>query len=70
MKIEFDPFLYSEKAVKKAIEDYRNIAEITYSCKNTIQCELSNSIYDIRLTEHEFVNYVLLLSVSMKDDME
>ncbi len=66
MTIEFDEQLYSVAAIKQAICDYREIAEIV--CEpmvSSIKCIITKSSYDMELTKLEFCNYVLSLSVSM-----
>ena len=66
MTIEFDSQLYSGAAVRQAILDYGDIAQII--CTPTdhgMQCTIVKSAYDMILTKLEFCNYVLSLSVSM-----
>ena len=66
MTIEFDNQLYSGAAVKQAILDYGDIAQITcIPTDHSIQCTIVKSAYDMVLTKMEFCNYVLSLSVSM-----
>ena len=65
--IRFDLGIYQERAVLSAVQDYQSIAEIR--CRKTgkeILCEIVHSEYDLALTENEFCNYVLSLSVSME----
>ena len=66
MTIEFDKQLYSDAAVKQAIRDYKDIAQIICSStKQGVQCTIVKSAYDMLLTKLEFCNYVLSLSVTM-----
>lgn len=58
--IEFDLNLYDQKCIKKAIEDFSDIAEIIpEKCDNKIICRVLTSKSDINLTACEFSNYII-----------
>ena len=58
--IEFDLNLYDQKCIKKAIEDFSDIAEIiSEKCDNKIICRMLASKADINLTVCEFSNYII-----------
>lgn len=58
--IEFDLNLYDQKCIKKAIEDFSDIAEIIpEKCDNKIICRVLTSKADINLTACEFSNYII-----------
>lgn len=64
MIIQFDKSLYSEQAVKQAIDDYAPIAKIHISCTPEYYvCSIVQSNYPIETTVQEFSNYVLNLTV-------
>ena len=67
LKLEFDPEIYTEKAVKKSIEDYRDIAKITFNNSNpdAYICNIEHSKYPDEITAVEFANYVLELTVTI-----
>lgn len=65
--IRFDLSIYRENAVLSAIQDYRSIADIRcQKTKKEMLCEIVHSEYDPALTEKEFCNYVIALTVSME----
>lgn len=65
--IRFDLSIYQESAVLSAIQDYRSIADIRCEkTHNEMLCEIVRSEYDPGLTEKEFCNYVISLTVSME----
>ena len=58
--IEFDLNLYDQKCIKKAIDDFYDIAEIiSEKCDNKIICRMLASKADINLTTCEFSNYII-----------
>ena len=58
--IEFDLNLYDQKCIKKAIDDFYDIAEIiSEKCDNKIICRMLASKADINLTACEFSNYII-----------
>lgn len=58
--IEFDLNLYDQKCIKKAIEDFSDIAEIIpEKCDNKIICRMLASKADINLTACGFSNYII-----------
>lgn len=58
--IEFDLNLYAQKCIKKAIDDFYDIAEIiSEKCDNKIICRMLASKADINLTACEFSNYII-----------
>lgn len=69
MEIEFDTSLYPQSAIKKAIKDYKNLAD--FACKRSkdkFLIRISN-IKDSSmkpLFAGEFSNYVLALSAALK----
>ncbi len=64
MKIDFDKSIYSEKAVRQAINDYASIADIEMiNTPERCVCSITRSDYPIEITRLEFSNYVLNLSV-------
>ena len=64
MTIQFDKSIYSETAVKQAIEDYTSIAEINMiSTPESYICSINQSDYPMETTALEFSNYVLNLTV-------
>ena len=66
MKIRFDTSIYSPAAIEKAIRDYQHIVSIKAKRSGKhIVCELSNCVYSEDVTQMEFSNYVLNLTVSM-----
>ena len=66
--ITFDLSLYSSQAIKQAISDYQNIAQIrSHQTDTGVECYLEKAKYDLKLTEMEFSNYVLCLTVSMSE---
>lgn len=69
MTVQFDKSIYSEKAVKKAIEDYLPIAEIDMiSTSQSCICSIIRSEYPMETTALEFSNYVLNLSVMSENE--
>ncbi|MBR3494242.1 MAG: HxsD-like protein [Clostridia bacterium] len=65
--IEFDTSLYAPEAVRKAIQDYSGLARITLEEEGGVcRCRFSRCRYPLRLTQLEFANYVLNLTVSMR----
>ena len=69
-RVEFDLTIYSESAVLRAIEDYREICNIAVSVKNGLLiCEFSDCKYELTATIHEFSNYVIdLMNVNAYAD--
>ena len=66
MKLRFDTSIYLPTAIDKAILDYQQIASIkAIRSGNHIVCELSGCVYPEDITQMEFSNYVLNLTVSM-----
>lgn len=64
MKIEFDKTIYSENAVRQAINDYASIADIDMiNTPERCVCLINRSDYPMETTILEFSNYVLNLSV-------
>lgn len=64
MRIEFDKTIYSEKAVRQAINNYATIANIEMiNTPESYVCSINQSVYPIETTLLEFSNYVLNLSV-------
>ena len=59
----FPASIYNQSDIKRAIVDYSGICRITTSesC-NGVSCTFSDSITDIKLTAHEFSNYLIELS--------
>lgn len=65
--IEFDLDLYSEKAIHQAIKDYKGVAQIIANKdENIIRCYIKGAKYDYFETCHEFDNYVLGMSITMR----
>ena len=63
--IRFDLELYQETAVLQGIQDYQDIAIIHPQVHDRfIDCRITESQYDMDLTEKEFSNYVLCLTVA------
>ena len=59
-RVEFDLAIYSESAILRAIEDYREICNIAVSKKNDLlMCEFSDCQYEPTVTAQEFSNYVI-----------
>lgn len=69
MNINFDTYLYSISAVKKAIKDYHNLADFSFrKQKNLIKVTIKN-IKESNLKtlfKQEFSNYVLYLTGKLK----
>lgn len=64
MTIEFDKTIYSEKAVRQAIDSYASIADIEMiNTQESCVCSINQSVYPIETTLLEFSNFVLNLSV-------
>lgn len=64
MKVVFDKNLYYETAVRRAIDDYSELAEIKMtSTPDSCVCSIIRSDYPLETTTLEFSNYVLNLSV-------
>ncbi len=69
MTVVFDKDLYSESAVRQAILDYAEIAEIGLICsEDNCVCTIIRSEYPLETTALEFSNYVLNLSVMSEKD--
>ena len=67
-RIEFDSLLYKKEAVKQAIADYQELAEIyLQDCGSKYICEISHTKYNLEETCLEFGNYVLELTIAMGD---
>ena len=70
MIIEFDKTIYSEKAVRQAINTYASIANIEMiNTPERCVCSINQSIYPIETTLLEFSNYVLNLSVMSEKEI-
>ena len=64
MRVQYDKSIYSETAIKKAIVDYSNLAEIElYNTPECFICSINHSDYPMEITAMEFSNYVLNLTV-------
>lgn len=62
--IIFDLDIYDYNSICKGIEDYTKIAQINLTC--TVQeciCTFNNCMYELSLTQNEFENYVLGLTI-------
>ena len=58
----FNKDIYSKKCISRAIEDYKDLAEISFSENGMYYiCEFSNTKYDKMETEREFANYLIEL---------
>lgn len=69
MEIKFHKFLYSVLAVKKAIQDYRNLADFSYQEKGDYIWVKISSVKEKAsrlLFREEFSNYVLFLTGTLK----
>ena len=67
-RLEFDSVLYKKDAVKQAITDYQDLAEIHFQdFSSKYICEVSQTKYDLDETCLEFSNYVLELTITMGD---
>ena len=64
-EIIFDSEIYEKKAIVKAIDEYRRIAQIEIEQnEGYYTCRIIDSfLYDIELVRAEFGNYVLFLTV-------
>ncbi len=69
MIVTFDKMIYKEQAIRTAIHDYQQIAEILLSVGPfCFECRIVQSIYPIDITALEFSNYVLNQSVSIRSE--
>ena len=70
MTILFDKSIYTEKAVRQAIEDYKSIAKIELFCTSEhCDCSIISSEYPMKTTALEFSNYVLNLTVMSENNI-
>lgn len=61
--------IYEEEAIKIAIRDFQNIAQITYHLsddKKNYVIVFENCILDLNRTQKEFANYVLMETIRIK----
>lgn len=69
MEIKFDNFLYTLFAIKKAIQDYKTLADFSYEEKKNCIIVRINNIKEKELKplfKQEFSNYVLSLVGALK----
>lgn len=70
MTVQFDKSIYSEKAVRQAIEDYKSIAKIKLFCTSEYcNCSIIHSEYPMETTMLELSNYVLNLTVMSENNV-
>ena len=61
----FNKYIYDKKYILRAIEDYKDFAEIVLTEKDLYYiCEFKNAKYDKTETEQEFANYLIELQNS------
>lgn len=69
MIVTFDKKIYKEQAIRTAILDYQQIAEILLKVRPlNFECKIVQSVYPIDITALEFSNYVLNQSVSIRSE--
>ena len=60
MLIKLSKEIYEYRCIKKAIEDYAEIAEITIENSATyFICKFGNCKYGTEITKNEFLNYII-----------
>lgn len=68
-KYNFCKSIYEEEALKTAINDFGNIAQITYCLSEDGKkyiVTFKNCILDLDKTQKEFANYVLMETIRIK----
>lgn len=61
-KIYFNKHIYSKEMITLAIKAYSQLADISFSENQYYyECSFSDCLYDIKLTQNEFCNYMISL---------